>query len=70
MAGRTSLGAFNAVALALLVSSLAGSGLGVAGIVVAEIVAVLTLAPLAGAVVDRFPRVEVMVAADLLFAGR
>ncbi len=61
--------AFNTVALALLVYSLTGSGLGVSGIVVAEIAAVLTLAPLAGTVVDRFPQVAVMVAADLFRAG-
>lgn len=57
--------AFNTVALALLVYSLTGSGLGVSGVVIAEIIPVLALAPLAGALVDRWPRVRVMVAADL-----
>ena len=52
-------------ALALLVFHLTGSGLGVSGVVVAEIVPVLLLAPLAGPLVDRLPRVMVMVAADL-----
>ena len=61
--------AFNTVALALLVYSLTGSGLGVSGVVVAEIIPVLALAPVAGAVVDRWPRVQVMVAADLARAG-
>jgi MFS family permease len=52
-------------ALALLVFHLTGSGLGVSGVVVAEIVPVLLLAPVAGLVVDRLPRAAVMVAADL-----
>jgi MFS family permease len=56
---------FNVVALALLIYDLTGSGLGVSGIVVAEILPVLLLAPLAGPLVDRWPRVRVMVSADL-----
>jgi MFS family permease len=56
---------FNTVALVILVFRLTGSGLGVTGAVVAEIAPVLLLAPLAGAVIDRFPRVRVLVAADL-----
>jgi hypothetical protein len=56
---------FNLVALVVLVFRLTGSGLGVAGVVVAEIAPVLLLAPLAGVLVDRLPRVGVMVAADL-----
>jgi MFS family permease len=55
---------FNFVALALLVFRLTGSGLGVSGVVIAEILPVLALAPLAGVVVDRLPRIRVMVAAD------
>lgn len=55
----------NTVALVVLVFRLTGSGLGVSGSVIAEILPVLLLAPLAGAVVDRLPRVRVMVAADL-----
>ncbi len=61
--------AFNTVALVLLVYSLTGSGLGVSGVVVAEIIPVLALAPVAGAVVDRLPRVQVMISADLVRAG-
>ncbi|TNB75673.1 MFS transporter [Arthrobacter sp. BB-1] len=61
--------AFNTVALVLLVYSLTGSGLGVSGVVIAEIIPVLLLAPLAGALVDRLPRVKVMIAADLIRAG-
>lgn len=53
------------VALGLLVFDLTGSGLGVSGVVIAEIIPVLLLAPVAGAVVDRLPRVRVMVTADL-----
>ena len=56
-------------ALALLVFHLTGSGLGVSGVVIAEIVPVLLLAPLAGPVVDRLPRVTVMIGADLARAG-
>ncbi len=51
--------------VALLVYRLTGSGLGVSGVVLAEILPVLVLAPVAGSVVDRLPRVAVMVAADL-----
>lgn len=56
---------FNTVALAVLVFQLTGSGLGVTGVVVAEIIPVLLLAPLAGAVIDRLPAVKVMIAADV-----
>lgn len=58
--------------LALLLFTLTGSGLGVSGAVLAEILPVLLLAPLAGSLVDRLPRVRVMVGADLfrvLLAG-
>jgi len=61
--------AFNTVALALLVYSLTGSGLGVSGVVIAEILPVLALAPFAGALVDRLPRVRVMIGADLARAA-
>jgi MFS family permease len=56
---------FNTVALVVLAFRLTGSGLGVTGAVIAEIAPVLLLAPAAGAVIDRLPRVRVMVAADL-----
>ena len=52
-------------ALALLAFHLTGSGLGVSGVVIAEIIPVLLLAPLAGPLADRLPRVTVMVGADL-----
>ena len=50
--------------LALLLVHLTGSAVGVAGAVLAEIAAVLLLGPFAGSLVDRLPRVRVMVAAD------
>lgn len=59
----------NVVALALLVFHLTGSGIGVSGVVAAEIAPVLLLAPVAGVVIDRLPRVRVMVAADLVRFG-
>ena len=59
---------FSFIALAVLIYRLTGSGLGVVGVVVAEIVPVLLLAPVAGALVDRLPRVRVMVSADLVRA--
>lgn len=56
---------FATVALVLSVFDLTGSALGVSAVVFAEIAPVLLLAPLAGTLVDRLPRVLVMVAADL-----
>lgn len=47
---------------------LTGSALGVGAVVFVEIAPVLLFAPFAGAVVDRLPRVQVMIAADLLRA--
>ncbi|GAC1611486.1 MAG: MFS transporter [Mycobacteriales bacterium] len=52
--------------LALLLVTLTGSALGVTGAVVAEIAAVLLLGPVAGSLVDRLPRVRVMVTADVV----
>jgi MFS family permease len=56
---------FNAVALVILVFRLTGSGLRVAGTVAFEIVPVLLLGFLAGAIVDRHPRRRIMITADL-----
>ncbi len=53
------------IALVVLVFRLTGSGLGVSGAVIAEILPVLLLAPVAGTLADRLPRVRIMVAADL-----
>jgi MFS family permease len=56
---------FNTVALSLLVLQLTGSGVGVSGVVLAEIVPVLLFAPLAGTLVDRRPQGRIMIGADL-----
>lgn len=56
----------NVVALTLLIYDLTGSGLGVSGVVAAEIAPVLLLAPFVGPLIDRWPRVRVMIGADLL----
>jgi len=47
---------FNTVALSLLIYRLTGSALGVTGVVIAQIVPVLLLAPLAGSLIDRANR--------------
>ncbi|WP_199543275.1 hypothetical protein [Prauserella sp. PE36] len=52
------------MALSLLILERMSSGLGVTGIVVAEIVPVLALHPLAGVLVDRLSPVRIMVVAD------
>ena len=52
--------------VALLVFELTGSGVGVSGVVMAEIAPVLLLAPVAGPLVDRLPRVQVMLGADVV----
>lgn len=56
---------FSAVALVVLVFRLTGSGLKVGATAVFEIVPVLAFGLFAGAVVDRLPRVKVMVASDV-----
>lgn len=60
---------FATVALALLVFDLTGSPLGVSAVVIAEIIPVLLFASIAGTLVDRLPRVRVMIGADLLRAA-
>lgn len=56
---------FNFVALALLIYDLTGSALGVSGVIVAETMPVLLLAPVAGPLVDRMPKVRVLKGSDL-----
>lgn len=56
---------FSAIALVVLVYRLSGSGLSVAITVALEVLPVLLLGLVAGSVVDRFPRVRVMIGADL-----
>lgn len=52
--------------VALLALRLTDSGVGVSGAALAEVVPLIALAPLAGPLVDRLPRVKVMVSADLV----
>jgi len=59
----------NTVALVMLVFQLTGPGLKVSGVVIAEILPMLLLAPVAGTVADRLPRIGVMVTADLWRTG-
>ncbi len=61
--------AFNTVALVVAVFDLTGSGLGVAGAVMFEVLPVLVLGPVAGLAADRLPRRRVMVGADLFRAA-
>lgn len=56
---------FNTVALLVLVFNLTGSGLGVAGAVMFEVLPVLFLGPIAGLAVDRFSRRRLMIGADM-----
>ena len=56
---------FATVTLALLVFDLTGSALGVSAVVLAEILPVLLFAPFAGTLVDRLPKIQVMVGSDL-----
>jgi MFS family permease len=56
------------IALVVLVFRLSGQGLAVAGVVAAEIVPVLLIAPVAGVIIDRFSRKAVLIGADLLRA--
>lgn len=60
---------FNTVALVVLVFELTGSGVGVAGAVMFEVIPVLLLGPVAGLAADRLPRRRLMVAADLFRAA-
>jgi len=55
---------FSFIALALLIYRLTGSGVGVTGVVAAEIAGVLLAARWADPVIDRQSRVRIMVAAD------
>lgn len=55
----------NYVALVVLVFRLSGSGLAVSITVALEVVPVLLLAPVAGVIIDRFPRKAILIASDL-----
>ena len=56
---------FSSVALVILVYRLTGSGVRVAGVVALEIIPVVLFGFVAGAVVDRVSRKQVMIAADI-----
>jgi MFS family permease len=57
------------IALVVLVYELTGRGVAVALLVAAEIVPVVALGPVAGVVIDRFNRKNVLVGADLFRGG-
>lgn len=59
----------NYIALVVLVYQLSGSGVAVSLTVLFEIVPLLLLAPIAGIVIDRFPRKTILVASDLARGG-
>lgn len=61
--------AFNTVALVVLVFELTGTGLGVAGGVMFEVLPVLALGPIAGLAADRLPRRRLMIGADVFRAA-
>ncbi len=61
--------AFNTVALVVLVFELTGSGRGVAGAVMFEVLPVLLFGPVAGLAADRVPRRTLMVGADVFRAA-
>lgn len=61
--------AFNTVALVVLVFELTGTGRGVAGAVIFEVLPVLLLSPVAGLAADRLPRRTLMIGADLFRAA-
>lgn len=61
--------AFNTVAIVVLVFRLTGTGRGVAGAVMFEVLPVLLIGPVAGLAADKTPRRRLMVGADLVRAG-
>lgn len=60
--------AFNTVAIVVVVFQLTGTGRGVAGAVVFEVLPVLLIGPVAGLAADKMPRRRLMVGADLVRA--
>ncbi|MDW3215652.1 MAG: MFS transporter [Ilumatobacteraceae bacterium] len=61
--------AFNTVALVVLVFELTGTGRGVAGAVMFEVLPVLLIGPISGLAADRVPRRMLMVGADVFRAA-
>ena len=60
--------AFNTVAVVVLVFQLTGTGRGVAGAVMFEVLPMLLIGPIAGLAADKMPRRRLMVGADLVRA--
>lgn len=58
----------NYVALVVLVYQLTGSGVAVSLTVVLEVIPILLLAPVAGVVIDRFPRKTILIVSDVVRA--
>src|SRR3546814_18222756 len=61
--------AFNTVALVVLVFELTGTGLGVAGGVMFEVLPVLALGPIAGLAADRLPPRRLLIGAHVFRAA-
>ncbi len=61
--------AFNTIAVIVLAFTLTGSGRGVTGAVIFEVLPVLLIGPVAGMAADRLPRRRLMVGADAIRAG-
>lgn len=57
------------IALVVLVFELTGRGVAVAGLVVAEVLPVILLGPVAGVIIDRFNRKSVLITSDLVRAA-
>ena len=60
--------AFNTVAIVVVVFQLTGTGRGVAGAVMFEVLPVLLIGPVAGLAADKMPRRRLMVSADIIRA--
>lgn len=60
---------FNSVALVILVFQLTGSGLDVGFTVIFEVLPILIFGFVAGVIVDRLPRIQIMITADLARAA-
>ena len=58
----------NYIALVVLVYRITGSGLAVSAVVVFEILPILLLAPVAGVIIDRFPRKMILILSDIVRA--
>ena len=56
---------FNLITLQVLLLQLTGSALAIAGIIIAQMIPLVVLSPIAGTIVDRFSRKRVMIIADL-----